>query len=50
MEVPGLEVKSKLQLQAYPQPHLRPTPQLVAMPDPYSTEQGQGSNTHPHGY
>ena len=29
---------------------LRPTPQLTAMPDPYHTEQGQGSNLCPHGY
>ena len=28
--------------------HLRPTPQLVATPDPYSTERGQGSNPQPH--
>ena len=26
------------------EPHLRPTPQLMAMPDPQPTEQGQGSN------
>ena len=25
-------------------PHLRPTPQLMAMLDPQPTEQGQGSN------
>ena len=29
--------------------HLRPTLQLVAMPDPEPTEQGQGSNLYPHG-
>ena len=29
-------------------PHLRPTPQLTAMPDPYPTERGQGSNRQPH--
>ena len=29
---------------------LRPLPQLTAMPDPYPTEQGQGSNPKPHGY
>ena len=40
MEVPRLGVKLKLQLL---------TPQLAAMPDPYPTEQGQGSNPHPHG-
>ena len=31
-------------------PYLRPTPQLTATPDPKPTEQGQGSNLHPHGY
>ena len=31
------------------EPHLWPTPQLMAMPDPSCTEQGQGSNLHPHG-
>ena len=31
-------------------PHLQLTPQLTAMPDPYSTEKGQGSNLCPHGY
>ena len=25
-------------------PHLRPTPELTATPDPYPTKQGQGSN------
>ena len=30
------------------EPRLRPTPQLMATPDPY-TEQGQGSNPQPHG-
>ena len=29
---------------------LRPTPQLMATPDPQPTEQGQGLNLHPHGY
>ena len=29
--------------------HLRPTPQFMATPDPQPTEQGQGSNTQPHG-
>ena len=28
---------------------LRPTPQLMATPDPQPTEQGQGSNPQPHG-
>ena len=32
------------------EPLLRPTRQLVAMTDPYLTEQGQGSNPSPHGY
>ena len=31
-------------------PHLQPTPQLIATPDPEPGEQGQGSNPHPHGY
>ena len=31
------------------EPHLLPTPQLTAMPDPQSTEQGQGLNPQPHG-
>ena len=31
------------------EPHLRPTPQLIAMPDPQPTEPGQGSNLQPHG-
>ena len=29
--------------------HLRPMPQHMATPDPYPTEQGQGSNLQPHG-
>ena len=29
-------------------PHLQPTPQLMATPDPQPTEQGQGSNLKPH--
>ena len=32
------------------EPHLRPMPQLTAMPDPRPTEQSQGSNLNPHGY
>ena len=32
------------------EPHLPPTPELTAMPDPQPTEKGQGSNLHPHGY
>ena len=31
------------------QPHLRPIPELMAMPDPQHTDQGQGSNLHPYG-
>ena len=31
------------------EPHLQPTPQFMAMPDPSPTEQGQGSNLCPHG-
>ena len=30
--------------------HLRPTPQLTAMPDPWPSEPGQGSSPCPHGY
>ena len=29
--------------------HLRHTPQLAAMPDPYPPEQGQGLNLQPRG-
>ena len=32
------------------EPHLWPTPQFMATPNPRPTEQGQGSNLHPHGY
>ena len=32
------------------QPHLYPTPQLTAMPDPLPTERYQGLNLCPHGY
>ena len=32
------------------EPHLQPTPQVVASVDPRPTEGGQGSNPHPHGY
>ena len=31
------------------EPHLQPTPQRMAMPDPQPTEGGQESNPHPHG-
>ena len=30
--------------------HLQPTSQFMATQDPQPTEQGQGSNPHPHGY
>jgi len=30
------------------EPHLWPTPQLTATPDPQPTERGQGSNPQPH--
>ena len=29
--------------------HLQPTPQVMAIPNPQPTEQGQGSNLRPHG-
>ena len=32
------------------EPKLQPTPQRTATPDPWPTEQGQGSNLQPHGY
>jgi len=32
------------------EPCLWPTPQLMETLDPWSTEWGQGSNLHPHGY
>ena len=32
------------------EPHLRHTPQLMALPDSWPTEQGQGLNPHCHGY
>ena len=32
------------------EPHLRPTPQLMATPGLRPTQQGQGSNLCPHGY
>ena len=31
------------------EPHLRPTPQITAIPNPQPTELGQGSNPQPHG-
>ena len=58
MEGPRLGVESGLQLPAYTtaaatmgsKPHLRPTPQLTAMLDPWPTKRGQGSNLHLHGF
>jgi len=50
MQVPRLGVESELQLLAYTtatagsKPHLQPTPQITATPDPQPTERGQGSN------
>ena len=32
------------------EPHPWPTPQFMAMLDPWPTERGQGSNVHPHGH
>ena len=58
MEVPRLQVESELQLLAYvchspsntrSESRLRPTAQLMAVPDPRLTDQGQGLNPHPHG-
>ena len=57
MDVPRLEVEL-LQLPAYatatttqdPELFLQSIPQLTAMLDPQSTEQGQRLNLHPHGY
>ena len=31
------------------EPRLQPTPQLMATPDPLTSEQGQGSNLQPYG-
>ena len=31
------------------EPHLQPIPQLMATPDPQTTERGQGLNLQPHG-
>ena len=55
MEISVLGVKSKLQLPAYPIAMATPDPshirsQLVGMPDPLSTERGQGSSLHIHGH
>ena len=32
------------------EPYLWPTPQLMAMPDPWPTKWSQESNPHPHRY
>ena len=56
MEIPRLGVKLEPQPLAYARatatrdlkPHLQPTPQLMATPDPLPMEQGQGSNLQPH--
>ena len=32
------------------EPHLWPTPQLMATPNLWRTKRGQGLNPHPHGY
>ena len=58
MEVPGLGVKLELQLQACPTAIAALELscicdlwlQLMAMPDPQTTEQGQGWNLHPQGH
>ena len=58
MEVPRLGVVLELHRQALrhshsnarSELHLLPTPQLITTLDPRPTEQGQGSNPHPHGY
>jgi len=57
MEVPRLGVEVELMLPAYTTATARPDlsrvcdpPQLMAMLDPSPTEQGQGSNPHPHGH
>ena len=56
MEAPTLGVKSVAASLHHShsnvgsEPHLRTTPQLTTTLDPRPTEQGQGSNPHPHGY
>ena len=56
MEVPRLGVESELQGPAYTTATAMwdlsqvCDLQLMAMPDPQPTEQGQGWNPHPHGY
>ena len=32
------------------EPHMQPTPQLMATSDPQPPERGQGLNLHPYGY
>ena len=57
LEVPRLGARSELQLPAYatatatrdPSLVCDLHPQLMAMPDPLPTEQGQGSNLQPRG-
>ena len=54
---PGQGSNSSYSCRPAPQPQQRgiwarvckPTPQLMATPDPKPTERGQGSNPHPHG-
>ena len=54
IEVLRLGVESELQPPDYTTatatPYLQPTPQLMATPDPQSTERGQGLNLRPHGH
>jgi len=52
MEVPRLGVKSELQLLACARATAMLDPSHVCKPTPQlsSTEQGQGSNLHPHGF
>ena len=53
MEVPRLGVESASLRHSHGnaglEPHLQPTPQLTATPDPLPTEWSQGSNLRPHG-
>ena len=57
IEVPRLGVKSELSPPAYTtatttqdlsEPHVQPTPQLTARPDPRPAERGQGLNLRAH--
>ena len=45
----GVDGLSLSHSNARSEPHLWPTPQLTATPDPSATERGRGSNPHPHG-